>query len=481
MAQRGDRLRDRASSNGSATAVAGLEHLDTLHYYEQQEALALDQVTVRNLELIEPIGDDSSATLVSALDETATGMGARLLRSWILRPEIALDEIEARLDAVEQFRARTVERDEIFSTLERGLRSRTPHQPRHHGHRRPSRPPRAAQIARADSRAARISGRGRAQPPLHESPSFMTRSMSLPTCAKASPAQFPMNHRRCRPIPESFAPDSTPRSMNCAISAAPASKPSPRWKNASANAPESPRSKSASIKSSAITSKFPTPINDRAPADYDRKQTLVGAERFTSPELKEYERKVLDADERILEIERRLYAELREQIAHEAPRLRRTAAAIAQLDVLVNFARIAAAGNFTRPTFTEEQPGERGDLLIAGGRHPVIERLLSARGERFVPNDLFLDDKTQSLLLITGPNMGGKSTYLRQTALIVILAQIGSFVPATQAKLPIVDRIFTRIGASDNLARGRSTFLGGDERSGGDPEYRDAGQPRAAR
>jgi len=198
---------------------------------------------------------------------------------------------------------------------------------------------------------------------------------------------------------------------------------------------------------------------DRAPADYDRKQTLVGAERYTSPELKEYERKVLDADERILEIERRLYAQLREQIAHEAPRLRRTATAIAQLDVLVNFARLAAAGNYTRPVFTEEQPGERGELLIAGGRHPVIERLLSSRGERFVPNDLYLDDQKQSLLLITGPNMGGKSTYLRQTALIVILAQMGSFVPATQAKLPIVDRIFTRIGASDNLARGRSTFL----------------------
>ena len=133
---------------------------------------------------------------------------------------------------------------------------------------------------------------------------------------------------------------------------------------------------------------------DLAPADYDRKQTLVGAERYTSSELKEYERKVLDADERILEIERRLYAALREQIAREASRLRRTAAAIAQLDVLVNFARLAAAGNYTRPIFTEEQPGERGELLIAGGRHPVIERLLSSRGERFVPNDLYLDDKT---------------------------------------------------------------------------------------
>ena len=147
---------------------------------------------------------------------------------------------------------------------------------------------------------------------------------------------------------------------------------------------------------------------------------------------------------------------------NEAARLRRTAAAVAQLDVLVNFARIAAARNYTRPEFTEKtvaRRGPRGAMLIAGGRHPVIEKLIEQRGERFVPNDLYLDDEQQFLLIITGPNMGGKSTYLRQAALISILAQSGSFVPAAQAKLPLLDRIFTRIGASDNLARGRSTFL----------------------
>jgi DNA mismatch repair protein MutS len=199
-----------------------------------------------------------------------------------------------------------------------------------------------------------------------------------------------------------------------------------------------------------------------APADYERKQTLVNAERFTSAELKEHERKVLTAEERVLEIERRLYGEIRETIAREAARLRRTATAIAQLDVLVNFARIAAARNYTRPEFTQKTAGRadgRGILMISGGRHPVIEKLLEGQGERFVPNDLYLDDESQFLLVITGPNMGGKSTYLRQTALISILAQMGSFVPAAQAKLPLLDRIFTRIGASDNLARGRSTFL----------------------
>jgi len=180
----------------------------------------------------------------------------------------------------------------------------------------------------------------------------------------------------------------------------------------------------------------------------------------------------------MVEIERRLYGEIREAIAREATRLRGTANAVAQLDVLVNLARIAAMQNYTRPEFTEtavprkgvrdigipiarkeEAEPSRGILMIAAGRHPVIERLLEERGERFVPNDLYLDDEKQFLLVITGPNMGGKSTYLRQVALISILAQIGSFVPAAQAKLPLVDRIFTRIGASDNLSRGRSTFL----------------------
>src|SRR5271167_241961 len=191
-----------------------------------------------------------------------------------------------------------------------------------------------------------------------------------------------------------------------------------------------------------------------APADYERKQTLVNAERFTSAELKEYERKILAADERICEIETQLFIEIRADIASKALRLRKTAGAVAQLDVLASLAKLAADRGYARPEFNST-----GELLIIGGRHPVIEELLRQKGERFVPNDLFFEPGRQQLLLITGPNMGGKSTYLRQSALIVIMAQVGSYVPARQAKLPITDRIFTRIGASDNLARGRSTFL----------------------
>jgi len=191
------------------------------------------------------------------------------------------------------------------------------------------------------------------------------------------------------------------------------------------------------------------------PGDYERKQTLVNAERFTTPELKEYEAKILDAQEKIVEIERRLFAELRTAIAGEARRIRQTALALAEVDVLAGLAHIAALRNYCRPKLDES-----GDLEIVEGRHPVIEEQeLSGGGERFVPNDLYLNSTTHTILVLTGPNMGGKSTYLRQAALIVVLAQMGSFVPARSARLGIIDRVFTRIGASDNLARGRSTFM----------------------
>jgi DNA mismatch repair protein MutS len=194
------------------------------------------------------------------------------------------------------------------------------------------------------------------------------------------------------------------------------------------------------------------------PQDYERKQTLVGAERFTTPELKEYETRILDAQEKIVEIERRLFTELRTIIASEAKRIRQTALALAEVDVLASLAHVAALRNYCRPTFVEG--ASASEIEIIEGRHPVIEQQEMVGGsERFVPNDLYLNGTTHNIMLLTGPNMGGKSTYLRQTAVIVILAQMGSFVPARAARLSVVDRVFTRIGASDNLARGRSTFM----------------------
>jgi DNA mismatch repair protein MutS len=192
-----------------------------------------------------------------------------------------------------------------------------------------------------------------------------------------------------------------------------------------------------------------------APADYERKQTLVNAERFTTPELKELEAKILDAEERSHTLERDLFLATRRQVANEARRIRQTAAVLAELDVLACFAHLAAERHYHRPEFSPD-----GELVIERGRHPVVERLNEeGQSGKFIPNDLYMNAGTDLILIITGPNMGGKSTYLRQAALIALVAQMGSFVPAGRARLPIFDRIFTRIGASDNLARGRSTFM----------------------
>jgi DNA mismatch repair protein MutS len=208
-----------------------------------------------------------------------------------------------------------------------------------------------------------------------------------------------------------------------------------------------------------------TKANSRSvPEDYERKQTLVNAERFTTPELKEYETKILTAQERSGEIERRIFAELRRQLLDAAGRMRETARRVAEIDLLACFAHLAALRGWVRPEVEES-----GVLEFVAGRHPVVERRMEeAGGGRFVPNSISLEgwfgkdsgeSSGASIALITGPNMGGKSTYLRQAALLVVMAQSGCFVPAERMRLGLVDRIYTRIGASDNVARGRSTFM----------------------
>jgi DNA mismatch repair protein MutS len=457
---------DSVTNPSLRPAGAGLEHLDRIAYYEQQDSMILDAVTVRNLELVEPsAGDDASATLLKAIDETATGMGARLLRGWILRPEISLAEIEDRLNAVGELKSRTVEREEIHRTLEgildqERLTSRITlgvATPRDLLALRQSleKIPTLRGLLEPLVAATAAPGRGRLAA-LREQLDEMAdvREMIARGIADDPPAV-------------ASDPGVIRRGFNAELDELHDITKQGRQIIASMEERERKRTGIGSLKIRynqifGFYIEISKPNLHLAPADYERKQTLVNAERFTSTELKEHERKVLSAEERVLEIERRLYMEIREAIAREAGRLRRVAAWIAQLDVLVNFARIAASRNYSRPEFTETslgKKGKRGVLMIAGGRHPVIEKLLEERGERFVPNDLYLDDESQFLLLITGPNMGGKSTYLRQAALISILAQMGAYVPAASAKLPLLDRVFTRIGASDNLARGRSTFL----------------------
>ena len=434
---------------------AALGHLDRVRYYEQADALVLDTVTVRNLELVAPIfaedvGRGGAATLLSALDETTTGMGARLLRQWILRPQVNREEIEARLDAVDELKTHTVLREEIRHNLS-GVQD-----------------------------LERLSGRvtlGVASPRdllgLRQS---LTRIPLLRKyLANCQSARLSALHAQMDELSdvreriESAIADDPPalasdtgvirRGYDEDLDALRELSQHSKQTIAAMEERERKRTGIGSLKIRfnqvfGYYIEVTKPNVHLVPADFERKQTLVNAERYTMPELRDYERKVLDAEERIAEIERRLFIELRAWIGESAARLRRTASAVAQLDVLGNFGRLAASRNYTRPEFAEDS-----QIMIVAGRHPVIEQLLEQKGERFVPNDLYLDDASQQILLITGPNMGGKSTYLRQAALIVLMAQMGCFVPASQARLPVTDRIFTRIGAADNLARGRSTFL----------------------
>jgi DNA mismatch repair protein MutS len=460
-------LRENAAKGADSSASAGtnepttleaLGHLDRVRYYEQHDALVLDPVSVRNLELLTPIFSDDSGknvptTLVSALDVTVTGMGARLLRSWILRPLIDRNAIDQRLDAVGHFVQQTVVRGEIRKEL-RGIQD----------------------LERLTSRITLGQAGPRELVALRKSLSQLPvlRNFVTPPPAGGSALLRHLHgeidelndvretlERSIADEPPALASDPGMIRPGFHAELDELRNLSQHSKQIIAAMEERERRRtgigSLKIRFNQIFGYYIEISKANmhlAPADYERKQTLVNAERFTSPELKDYERKVLAADERILEIERQLFIEIRSSIAAKATRLRRTAAAVAQLDVLTCLAKLAADRGYVRPEFNDA-----GELLLVAGRHPVIEELLRQKGERFVPNDLYFEPHRQQLLLITGPNMGGKSTYLRQTALIILMAQMGSFVPARQAKLPLTDRIFTRIGASDNLARGRSTFL----------------------
>ncbi len=457
-AARGADASTTGPQNAQPLSVEALQHLERVRYYEQHDALVLDPVSVRNLELITPIFSEESGrsgpvTLVAALDATVTGMGARLLRAWMLRPLIDRDAIEARLESVAHFVQQTVVRGEIRKEL-RGIQDLE---------RLTSR----ITLGLASPRELVALRKSLAQLPVLRNfvtPPPLGGSALLRHLYSEIDELTDVRERLERSIadePPALAtePGMIRSGYHGELDELRDLSQHSKQIIAAMEERERKRTGIASLKIRfnqifGYYIEISKPNLHLAPADYERKQTLVNAERFTSAELKEYERKILAADERILEIERQLFVEIRASVAAQAARLRRTAAAVAQLDVLTSFAKLAADRGYARPEFNSA-----GELLIVGGRHPVIEELLRQRGERFVPNDLCFDPGRQQLLLITGPNMGGKSTYLRQAALIVLMAQMGSFVPARQAKLPITDRIFTRIGASDNLARGRSTFL----------------------
>ena len=433
-----------------STQRGTLEHVDRIGFYERQNCLLLDAVTVRNLELIEPLfaGTDDGVTLFRSIDATVTPMGKRLLRSWMLRPSIELSDITSRLDAVEAQLKNLVSREELRRALDgildlERLLSRVT-------------------LETANPRDVLALAASLAKLPGLRVALSRFAAERLQTLHETIDELSDVRER----IENTIVPEPPIALSDGGVIRAGVNKELDELRDLSRNSKqflaqieqrERQRTGIASlkVKFNSIFGYYlevSKPNLHLVPADYERKQTLVNAERFTTPELKEYEAKILDAQEKIVEIERRLFAELRAVIAGEARRIRQTALALAEVDVLASLAHIAGLRNYCRPKFDES-----ADIEIIGGRHAVIEQ--QGMNDRFVPNDLYLNSTTHTVLVLTGPNMGGKSTYLRQTALIVILAQMGSFVPAASARLGIVDRVFTRIGASDNLARGRSTFM----------------------
>ncbi len=441
-----------------STQRGSLTHVDRIGWYERQNCLVLDAVTVRNLELIEPLfaGTDAGVTLFRSVDAADTPMGKRLLRAWLLRPSLDLAEINARLDAVEAGVNETIAREELRRALDgvldlERLLSRVT-------------------LETANPRDVLALAASLAKIPAIKQALSKLAAERLKTLHSSLDELTDLRDR----IEKTIVPEPPLSFADGGVIAAGVDRDLDELRELSRNSKqvlaqiehrERGRTgiSSLKVKFNSIFGYYievSKPNLHLVPQDYERKQTLVGAERFTTPELKEYEAKILDAQEKIVEIERRLFTELRTAIAAEAKRIRQTALALAEVDVLSSLAHIAALRNYCRPQLLASTEGDAGDLEIIEGRHPVIEQQEIAGGsERFVPNDLYLNASTHTILLLTGPNMGGKSTYLRQTALIVILAQMGSFVPARSARLSVVDRVFTRIGASDNLARGRSTFM----------------------
>ena len=441
-----------------STQRGSLTHVDRIGWYERQNCLVLDAVTVRNLELIEPLfaGTDAGVTLFRSIDAAVTPMGKRLLRAWLLRPSLDLAEINARLDAVEAGVKETIAREELRRALDGVLDME----------RLLSR----VTLETANPRDVLALAASLAKIPAIKQAISKLAAERLKTLHASLDELADLRDR----VEKTIVPEPPLSFADGGVIAAGVDHDLDELRELSRNSKqvlaqiehrERGRTgiSSLKVKFNSIFGYYievSKPNLHLVPQDYERKQTLVGAERFTTPELKEYEAKILDAQEKIVEIERRLFTDLRTAIAAEAKRIRQTALALAEVDVLASLAHIAALRDYCRPQFLASIEGDAGDLEIIEGRHPVIEQQEMAGGsERFVPNDLYLNASTHTILLLTGPNMGGKSTYLRQTALMVILAQMGSFVPARSARLSVVDRVFTRIGASDNLARGRSTFM----------------------
>jgi DNA mismatch repair protein MutS len=429
------------------TQKADLAHVRSVSYRTASDCLLIDAVTLKHLEVVESMEGGREGTLLDEIDRTVTAMAGRLLRAWLLRPLVSLDRIRDRLDAVEEFAFRSTDRGKFRDTLKT-----------------------VQDLERLVARAALGNAGPRDLVGLEQSVAAVPRvRLVLDAC------EAPLTRSLVSSLDDlTDVRDDIERSLINEPGALVRDggyirdgldpelddlrRISRSGKQVIADLEERERQRtgisSLKVRYNRVFGYYIEISKSNlhaVPSDYHRKQTIAGGERFITPALKEYEEKVLGADERILEREIELFDELRARVAAESTRIQETARALATLDVLAGLAETAALCNYIKP-----QMHESDEMTVVDGRHAVVERRCNGA---FVPNDTTLDSTTCQLVILTGPNMGGKSTYLRQTALVCLMAQAGSFVPATRAKLGVVDRIYARVGASDNITRGQSTFM----------------------
>ncbi len=485
-------LRGRSLAVGAAGGVLqylsqslrrDVSHLRRFQFYHASDYLVLDTVTVRNLEVIEPLHRDAArdGSLFGALNRTSTPMGARRLRDWLSRPLAQVEAIRRRQEAVESF----IGRAPVLEQFRSGLGE-------------------VRDLERTLGRLSIGSGNGRdlvslrsaleQLPPLRALlKQFPQRSPDSTTLPLLNGSILDVAHADNGALGESPSKASLIEELEGQITEVPElvdlirrglvdappltvkegglirdgfDSPLDELRRAGSEGKDwIARLQQQEIESTGIPSlkvRFNSVFGyyievtkanlDKVPPSYIRKQTIANGERFITPELKEMEGKILGAEERSVKLEYELFQTIREKVLVEVPGIQQTAAALAQLDVLAAFAETARLGNYCRPLV-----GAEAMLQIDEGRHPVLDQ--SFLDEKFVPNDTQLDGANRQIAIITGPNMAGKSTFIRQVALLTLMAHAGCFVPATKARIDLVDRIFTRIGASDDLSRGQSTFM----------------------
>jgi len=429
------------------TQKAELAHVRSIRLRQLADGLQIDPTTLKHLEIVQAMDGGRSGSLLDEIDRTVTPMGCRLLRNWLLRPLTALEPIRDRLDAVEELAVRTTERGKARETLKS-----------------------IQDLERLIARIALSTAGPRDLMALSRSLAAVPRLALLMSEYQAPLLRSLIGQLDDLPdlrgwIDQAIADEPPALARDGGFVRDGFDKEvddlrhiSRSGKQVIAEMEEGERTRtgiaSLKVRFNRVFGYYIEISKSNlhaVPSDYIRKQTIAGGERYITPALKEYEEKVLGADERIVTRELEIFESLRQKVAAESPRVLDTARAVAGIDVLSGLAETATACNYTKPYVHD------GDELSAiDVRHPVVERLA---GGTFVPNDIQLNGTTNQLVILTGPNMGGKSTYLRQVALLCLLAQTGSFVPAKEAKIGLIDRLYARVGASDNIARGQSTFM----------------------